>query len=504
MSINQHGKREAPGSEFPLVLWWNQHREWVAGLDRGGKIKYRIFQALVVIAILIIALALFLRSWMKLPEVPDLPIGNTVIPGNTSQVQPGEEGELSFDGAKLPDVARSGRKDGYYTFLLCGLDVVSNSTDTMILITYDTENQAINAVSLLRDTMTNTSAKGGAQKRLNAVYTRSRGGSKLSDKERTEKGMEALKLEVSKLTGVYPDFYVLVEWEAIGNLVEAVGGVYFDVPYDMDYDDDTPGQDLHIHQKKGYRLLNGRDAMEVIRFRMNNSRSIKLGDVGRTQIQRDFLSAVLKKCLTPEILLKLPALVQIFTENVETDLTVGNILAFAQLAIGMDTENDVTFTAMPYYGVMYDKASLVCVQEKSMLELLNSGINPYLDDIKSSDLQLMYKKSGGGYGVTNAVLADPAVAQVAAVTKPPNPVAEEPGDDPGETTDPGATTEPGGATTEPGNISDPGGTIDPGNSSDPGGTDNPPDIGSIDPNEIFPPAPSPNVQVELDPLQAAG
>ena len=495
MSNNQHGRREAPGGAFPLALWWNQHREWVAGLDRGAKIKYRIFQALVAVAIVIIALAIFLRSWMKLPEVPDLPDVIPVVPGDTSQDQPGGEiGEISFAGATLPDVVKSGRKEGYYTFLLSGLDVVSNSTDTMILITYDTRNQAISAVSLLRDTMTNTSAKGGAQKRLNVVYTRNRGSSKLSDKERTENGMNALKLEVSKLTGVYPDFYVLVEWEAIGRLVDAIDGVYFDVPYDMNYDDDTPGQDLHIHQKKGYRLLNGQDAMEVVRFRKSNKgdpNGIQLGDSGRTKIQRDFLTAVLKKCLTPEILLKLPSLVQIFAENVDTDLTVGNILAFAQLAIGMDAENNVVFSAMPYYDVMYNGASLACVQEKAMLELLNSGINPYQDDIKSSDLQLMYKKSGGGFGVTNAALADSAVAQVPVVTQPEDP-------------DDGGGGENGGpdAVVDPGTNTVPGTDTDPGGPSEPGGTDDPPDIGSIDPGEIFP-DPSPNIQGEPDPFQAA-
>ena len=187
-----------------------------------------------------------------------------------------------------------------------------------------------------------------------------------------------------------------MEWEAIGKLVDAIGGVEFDVPYDMDYDDDTPGQDLHIHQKKGLRLLNGQDAMEVIRFRKSNKgdpNGISLGDSGRTQIQRDFLTAVVKKCLTPEILLKLPTLAQIFTENVSTDLTVGNILAFAQLAVGMDTESGINFESMPYYNVMYDGASLVVVQQKAMLELLNNGINPYVDEIKAGDLQLMYRKS---------------------------------------------------------------------------------------------------------------
>ena len=481
---NQHGGRESPDGEFPLLLWWNRHREWVAGLDRGGRIKYRVFQALVVVAVLIVALTLFLRAWIRLPEVPDPPVGDISDPGDISQVQPGETGDISFAGARLPEVTQSGRKEGYYTFLLCGLDTVSSSTDTMILITYDTKGQAINAVSLLRDTMVNTAAKRGAQKRLNIVYTRNRGSSKLSNKERTENGMNALKLEVSRLTGVYPDFYVLVEWEAIGNLVEAIGGVEFEVPFDMDYDD--PYQDLHIHQKEGLRKLNGQDAMEVIRFRKNNSGTIKLGDAGRTQIQRDFLSAVLKKCLTPEILLKLPALVRIFTENVATDLTVGNILAFAQLAVGMDAEDDVTFTVMPYYNVMYNGAALACAQEGQLLEVLNSGINPYRDDIQSGDLQLMYRKSGGGFGVTNAELADPDVAQVPVVTKP-----KEPDDGDGEDGDPSDVTDPS---------NDPGADVDPGGASEPGGTDIPPDIGSIDPGEVFP---EPVFEAEEEPDPAA-
>ena len=163
---NHRGKREAPGGEFPLFLWWRQHRAWVAGLDRGAKVKYRLFQALVVVAVLIIALALFLQAWVKLPEVPDLPGASLNKPGNASQSQPGEPGDISFDGAQLPNVAKSGRKDGYYTFLLCGKDVVSGSTDTMILITYDTKDKRINAVSLLRDTMTNTSGKRGARSRI--------------------------------------------------------------------------------------------------------------------------------------------------------------------------------------------------------------------------------------------------------------------------------------------------------------------------------------------------
>ena len=478
----QRGKREAPGL-------WSRYRAWAAGLDRKGRLRLRLCQALAVLAVLIVGVTLFLRSWIRLPSVPEPP-GIVSPPGGSgSQSQPGQPGDVSYEDARLPEVTRSGRKEGCYTFLLCGRDVVSGSTDTMMLITYDTKGQKIDAISLLRDTMVNTSAKRGAQKRLNVVYARNMGDRKLSEKERVENGMTALKKEVSRLTGIYPDFYVLVEWEAIGRLVDAVGGVEFEVPFDMDYDD--PDQDLHIHQKKGLRVLDGRDAMEVIRFRKSNKddpNKVVLGDAGRTQIQRDFLTAVLKKCLTPEILLKLPTLVDIFMDNVDTDLTVGNILAFAQLAIGMDVENNVKFVSMPYDNVSYLGAALALAREKELLELLNDGINPYLDEIKSSDLQLMYRKSGGGFGVTNGTLADPAVAT------PPAPKPAEPDepDDPAVTgpEDPGQATDPG-TVTDPGEVPDPGTPAEPGN------------IGDINPGDIFP-DPSPDIQAgELEDMNQA-
>ena len=497
---DKHGRREAPGG-FSLKKWWAGYRGWVASLDRGARIRYRVYQGLSVAALLVIALVLFLQSWIKLPEVPVPP-----EPGTGSEGPPSQSGEpagLEYEGAELPSVTKSGRKPGYYTFLLVGKDTSSGLTDTMMLVTYDTQGKKINAISLLRDTMVNTSGKSGGQKRLNAVYNRNRGDSKLSEKERIENGMTALKKEVSRLTGIYPDFYVMVEWEAIGRLVDAVNGVEFEVPFDMDYDD--PYQDLHIHQKKGLRVLDGRDAMEVIRFRKSNDDApykIKMGDLERTQIQRDFLTAVLKKCLTPEILLKLPTLVDIFVDNVDTDLTVGNILAFAQLAIGMDVDSGVNFVSMPCYMVSYGGASLVCAQEKELLELLNDGINPYLDEIRSSDLQLMYQKSNGAFGVTNGTLADPAVGRVYVAPKPepeePD-SSQEPGDSSGEE-NPDASTPPdssGEETPPPGDASEPGGTEEPGAVTDP------PGIGEIDPGVVFP-DPSPDIQNRDSQIAADG
>ena len=159
------GKRESTTSRSHqpsggLSRWWRQHRAWVAGLNRGQKIRYRLFQALVVVALLAIVLCLAVRAWIQLPDIPQLPTG-------TDSSQSGGD---AFEGAELPEVVKSGQRPGVYTFLLVGQDTAGGgNTDTIILFTFDTENKTLHGMSLPRDTMIN-SRHTGAGHRLNAVY----------------------------------------------------------------------------------------------------------------------------------------------------------------------------------------------------------------------------------------------------------------------------------------------------------------------------------------------
>lgn len=385
------GKRESTARRRPSKRqgWWARHRARVAGMSRGQKIRYRLLQVLVVLAVIAVGVAVGLKTMVKLPEIP-------VVPDS-----PGEDSS-AYDGAELPNVAKSGRKDGVYTFLLVGQDTGGGgNTDTMILITFDTKNKTIDGMSLPRDTMIN-SKHTGAGHRLNAVYNFNKG----SDPDtQVEKGMAALKTEVGKLTGIVPDFYVMVQWEAVGKMVDALGGVYFEVPFDMDYDDPTPGQDLHIHLKEGYQKLDGEQAMGVVRWRKNNTGSSG-GDVARISIQQDFLKAVAAECLKPATLLKAPALAEIFMENVTTDLSLGNLLAFAQLAAGMDAEQGVNFVTMPWTDAHYPGVSMILPVVDELLPILNESFNPYLSDIQASDLQVLVRNSNGSYSVTGGTLLD--------------------------------------------------------------------------------------------------
>ena len=227
---------------------WARYKQWTASLSRPGRILYRTVQVLLLL-VLIAWLALNLFS--AKPSIPSLP---------------GDTDNLGSD-----ELAQSGRRSDVFTFLLVGRDTAGGgNTDTMILATFDTRAKTLDAISLPRDTMVNVTWR---TKKLNTVYNYNKGKDKATQ---IENGMAALKEHVAKLTGVLPDYYAMVEWDAVGEIVDAIGGVTFEVPYDMHYDDDTPGQDLHIHQDKGLRKLSGADAMQVIRWRKITATTARL------------------------------------------------------------------------------------------------------------------------------------------------------------------------------------------------------------------------------------
>lgn len=363
----------------------------------------------------VVALVLMAAAAIKLFVVPP-DVSDKKDPGvkdkteQTDQVTApeGTAPEQTEDAAENGEVPA--RKENFYTFLLMGKDTSSGSTDTIILASYDVTAGTVNCMSIPRDTMVNVSWD---IKKINSVYSMEGG---------DEKGMDALKEQVGYLTGIVPDFHVIIEWKAVGRLVEALDGVWFDVPYTMDYDDDW--QDLHIHQEKGYRLLDGDDAMQVIRWRGNNNDSPYgyhkedggIGDTGRMGVQQDFLKAVAAQCLQLKNWNKISEFANIFFENVETDIKLNNLLWFAKQAMGVNMDN-VSFMTVPgnpqgwaWSRTYRNNQSYFFAYPDEVVEMINQHFNPYLRDITEDDLQIMYKNKNGSLGVTNGTLADTKAA----------------------------------------------------------------------------------------------
>lgn len=378
---------------------------------RKGKLSRQQIILIVVVVVLAIALAvtLALRSLFVRPELPVR---------NDPQNAVDKDGDGKPDGPEPIDYGEGLRPRGgdgerkskdYWTVLVLGRDTGGGgNTDTMLLASYDVTNQKATVMSIPRDTMVNVPWD---IKRINSVYNYYGGG---------ERGIQHLYKEISQLVGFEPDFQVVVEWDAVGEIVDAIGGVYFDVPQDMNYDD--PYQDLHIHQTAGYRLLSGDDAMQVLRYRHDNrkngvTRGYPDGDLGRIKTQQAFLKAMVDQLLRPKNMTKVGPLIEAFNKNVETDMSFQNILWFGQQAVmgGLKTE-DVNFVTMPnrakyaYSRSVGNMQSYVVPNAKELLALVNNELSPFSEVFTMKDLDIMSVNADGSVSSSTGYVEDKKAA----------------------------------------------------------------------------------------------
>lgn len=412
---------EAPNRPQPGKRLEKKARPALTPEQARKRKEKRIMIVMIVLAVIMTiaaALALLYNRWVKRPDLP--------APGPDASVSlsPDATPEPTLDiDAIEPKVGGERRSDAIYTILIFGSDTTSGLTDTMMVATYDVANQKAAVMSLPRDTLINSSARPGIDaKKLNAVYNVYGQG---------EDGIEALRSEVSELVGFTPDYYVQIDWELVGEMVDAIGGVWFDNPYHMEYYD--PFQDLVIYQEKGYRKLNGVDAMEIVRWRKNgddaNGNTIPGGgdgsDVSRLELQHAFLKAVLDQTLQIGNITKVGQLIKLFNSRVESDLSVENMLWFAQEAVlGGLKVDDVEFLTMPHalssYGVGRQSRGFVYPLQDELLTMTNEFLNPYKEQVTIKQLDLMSPNGSGGLRSSTGRLAEPSLAYPPVVeTDPP-------------------------------------------------------------------------------------
>ena len=195
--------------------------------------------------------------------------------------------------------------------------------------------------------------------------------------------MELLSDVVSDQLGIPVDYTVLVDLKGFEALVDAIDGVDFYVPVNMDYDD--PYQDLSIHFSKGMQHLSGAEALKVVRFRHNNDGTgYGSEDIGRMQTQQDFLKTVARQTLTISNLDKVSDFVKIFQKYVETDLSLGNLAWLGKEAIAIGADN-IDFSTLPNDW----KSPYIYLDPDETLALVNQYLNPYVEDRVMEDLNLL-------------------------------------------------------------------------------------------------------------------
>ncbi len=222
---------------------------------------------------------------------------------------------------------------GEFRVLLLGISTDQDGvdlTDTIIVASYNPNTQKATLLSIPRDTYTGSNpSKATAYEKINALYSR---------KHRPDETLEA----VNKITGLNIEYYAVVKTEALIKLVDVIGGVTFNVPINMKYDDKT--QNLHINLQAGEQVLNGDKAEQLLRFRHNNNgtsypEEYGDNDTGRMRTQREFIMQVIKQTAKPENIFKLGEILNIAKEYVITNIDFNVAKDYIPYVVEFDTAN---------------------------------------------------------------------------------------------------------------------------------------------------------------------
>jgi len=193
-------------------------------------------------------------------------------------------------------------------------------SDTIMLASFDLDAKKVSILSIPRDTAIEIDGK---TRKINTAFKV--GGAALSEES------------VANLVGVKPDYYVETNLHGFRKTVDIVGGVDIDVEKDMHYTDHWGG--LYINLKKGKQHMNGEKAMEYVRFRHD-----AMGDIWRVGRQQTFMKAMVKRIKMPFNWIKLPRIIASVKSNIDTDLSVKDLIELAKLSGQLDLAHAKTAT----------------------------------------------------------------------------------------------------------------------------------------------------------------
>lgn len=221
---------------------------------------------------------------------------------------------------------------GMVNFLLIGVDEGGTRSDTIMLLCYDGYSNRVNILSFPRDTIVET---GGYKQKLNAAM--GVGIQKVKNGTDQEPEEELIRL-IKKMSGLPIHYSLTVNFDGFIEIIDALGGVDFNVPYNMNYDD--PVQNLHIHLRAGQQHLDGQAAHDFVRFRHNNDGSAPgeyvMGDEGRIHWQQEFMKELYRQKVNAQLFANLNEIFEIISKNVKTNYTMQDLLKHISILQNID------------------------------------------------------------------------------------------------------------------------------------------------------------------------
>ncbi|MDI6601476.1 MAG: LCP family protein, partial [Thermoanaerobacteraceae bacterium] len=167
---------------------------------------------------------------------------------------------------------------------------------------------------------------------------------------------------VSDLLGIPIHYYVKIDYDGFIKLVDDLGGIEVNVPTNMDYDDNAGN--LHIHLKKGEQVLNGEEALGLVRYRKGYLDQ----DLGRIKTQQLFVEALIDKVTSPAMLLNAQKVLKTINNYVETNMTPTEILSYVDDAVKVG--KNIKMYTLPGEPGYIDGISYFIVNQKGIEKIL--------------------------------------------------------------------------------------------------------------------------------------
>ncbi len=209
-----------------------------------------------------------------------------------------------------------------YTVLILGGDKRKSEayrTDTMILTRIDPKTKRIWMLSIPRDSRVVIPGHGAAK--INSAFTYG--------------GAEGAIDAVKQLTGVKINHYMEVDFRGFEKAVDALGGVWIDVPVAIDDKQAASHNKSASRIDAGYQLLDGEHALTFVRARHQFADQ----DFSRMKNQQLFFKALADQVAKTQNIAKLPGVVSSVAPYISTDMSLIDMIKTAQALSSAGSKN---------------------------------------------------------------------------------------------------------------------------------------------------------------------
>lgn len=225
--------------------------------------------------------------------------------------------------------------------LLACTDEGEGRTDAIMIVSYNSVNNKISLLSIPRDTRVTVPnymwevmvqnfpilKSYSPTMKINAIPNYGK-----------DKGMEFLQTTLEDILDIKIDYYAHFNFKGFRYIIDSVGGIEFDVPQRMYYND--PTQDLYINLKPGLQFLDGAKAEQLLRFR-----SYPQGDLKRVEVQQAFIKEFLKKIVNVNSIISNPkAYFTTLTEYLNTNFGISDGIKYMSELKEIDITNVENYT----------------------------------------------------------------------------------------------------------------------------------------------------------------